>query len=259
MTVPAPASTIARTIATWLRQHVEQSGASGLAVGLSGGIDSAVVLGLASLATPDAVLGVVMPCHSTPEDEVDARAVAEHFGVPVARVDLARAYDTLTSDLQTCHESLAGGAATNQDMRSRLSLANVKPRLRMTTLYYMANVLGYLVAGTGNRSELAIGYYTKYGDGGVDLLPLGRLLKSQVRAAARDLGVPTAVIDKSPSAGLWPGQTDEKEMGFGYGELEVYLTQGPGTLSSATAERIRVLIAQSGHKRAMAPMPDLAE
>src|SRR2546425_240440 len=98
---------------------------------------------------------------------------------------------------------------------------------RAASLYFVANSLNYLVAGTGNRSELAIGYFTKYGDGGVDLLPLGKLVKSQVWAMARELGVPTAIIDRKPTAGLWLGQTDEAEMGFGYGDLELYLSGRP--------------------------------
>jgi NAD+ synthase len=92
-----------------------------------------------------------------------------------------------------------------------------------------------MVAGTGNRSELEIGYFTKFGDGGVDLLPIGDLLKSEVRTAAKELGVPHQVIDKAPSAGLWPGQTDEMEMGFSYAELEKYLKTGAETVSPAMA------------------------
>ena len=109
----------------------------------------------------------------------------------------------------------------------RVALGNVRPRLRMATLYFVANSLNYLVAGTGNRSELTIGYFTKHGDGGVDVLPIGHLLKSQVRTLAQELGVPQAIIDKAPSAGLWLGQTDEAEMGFSYADLERYLTDGP--------------------------------
>jgi NAD+ synthase len=131
----------------------------------------------------------------------------------------------------------------------------VKPRLRMTTLYFVANTLNYMVAGTGNRSELSIGYFTKYGDGGVDLLPIGNLLKSEVRAAARALGVPDPIIEKAPSAGLWLGQTDEAEMGFTYAELEDYLTKGPQTVSPALAMRIDRLMRSSEHKRALAPAP----
>jgi NAD+ synthase len=103
---------------------------------------------------------------------------------------------------------------------------------------------------------LTIGYFTKYGDGGVDLLPLGNLLKSEVRAAARELGVPSSIIEKAPSAGLWLGQTDEGEMGFTYADLENYLTSGPETVSPALGMRIERLIRASEHKRTLAPMPE---
>jgi NAD+ synthase len=126
----------------------------------------------------------------------------------------------------------------------------------MTSLYFIANSLNYLVAGTGNRSELTIGYFTKYGDGGVDLLPLGNLLKSEVRALARSLDVPASIIDKPPSAGLWLGQTDEAEMGFTYADLENYLTQGPEAVAPALAMRIERLVRASDHKRSLAPAPE---
>jgi NAD+ synthase len=124
----------------------------------------------------------------------------------------------------------------------------------MSTLYFVANRLNYVVAGTGNRSEIAIGYYTKYGDGGVDLLPLGMMVKSEVRALARDLGVPAAIIDKAPSAGLWLGQTDESEMGFSYAELEDYLREGPSSVAPAVAMRIERLTRISEHKRHLPPI-----
>ena len=242
----------------WLRQRLSQSGAGGFVFGLSGGIDSAVVARLCQMAAPGNVAGVLMPCHSDPTDEADARLVADHFNIPIARIDLAPAFDLLTGDLRRAlaslpQEQLAAAHAAD-DIKARVPAANVKPRLRMTSLYFVANSLNYLVVGTGNRSELSIGYFTKYGDGGVDLLPIGGLLKSQVRAAARELGVPAAVIEKAPSAGLWLGQTDEDEMGFGYAELEDYLTKGPETVSPALAMRIERLIRQSEHKRGLAPV-----
>ncbi len=132
--------------------------------------------------------------------------------------------------------------------------ANVKPRLRMSALYFIANSLNYLVVGTGNRSELTLGYFTKYGDGGVDLLPIGGLLKSEVRALGRELGVPDRVIDKPPTAGLWVGQTDEAEMGFSYDTLEAYVTKGPSAVDKAVAERIERLRKVSDHKRALPPV-----
>jgi NAD+ synthase len=247
-------------ITEWLRQQVTAAGARGLVVGLSGGIDSAVVVRLCQLATPEQVAGVIMPAHSDPQDEADARLVADQFGIPVLRIDLEPAYDRLVSTFRAAvaelPASMAPAAAeAAQDIRARMPLANVKPRLRMTTLYFVANSLNYLVAGTGNRSELTIGYFTKYGDGGVDLLPIGDLLKSEVRAMARELGVPEPIITKPPSAGLWLGQTDEDEMGLTYAELERYLTDGPDAVAPALALRLERMIRASDHKRRMAPTP----
>jgi NAD+ synthase len=248
----------ADAIAAWIRQRVMAAGAQGVVVGLSGGIDSAVVVRLAQMATPEHVAGVMMPCHSDPRDEEDARLVAEHFGIPTMRIDLAPAFDRLFEDLVGAVSALpdARAAAGPDDAGRRMAIANIKPRLRMTSMYFVANALNYLVAGTGNRSELTIGYFTKHGDGGVDLLPIGRLFKSEVRELARELGVPDAIIDKPPSAGLWAGQTDEGEMGFSYADLESYLTQGPATVAPAVALRIERLERASDHKRALPPMPD---
>jgi NAD+ synthase len=124
----------------------------------------------------------------------------------------------------------------------------------MSTLYFVANRLNYLVAGTGNKSEIAIGYYTKYGDGGVDLLPLGSLVKSQVRALGREVGVPGRIIDRAPSAGLWLGQTDEGEMGFAYADLDTYLREGPAPLAPALVMKIERLVRTSEHKRQLPPV-----
>lgn len=253
-------NTRARQIVNWMEERVTHAGSRGIAVGLSGGIDSAVVIGLAAMAAPGQVVGVMMPCHSDPQDEADARLAASHFGVPAIRIDLAPAYDRLVGDLRA---TLAELPATQrpelcedpESPAARLPLANVKPRLRMSSLYFVANSLNYLVAGTGNRSELTIGYFTKYGDGGVDLLPIGRLFKSEVRALARELDVPAAIIDKPPSAGLWLGQTDEAEMGFSYADLESYLTSAPGAVTAEIAARIDRLARASDHKRALPPMP----
>jgi NAD+ synthase len=254
-------STSSKAIAAWMRQQITVSGARGIVVGLSGGIDSAVVVRLAQMASPGHVVGVIMPCHSDPQDEADACLVAVHFAVPTVRIDLEGAYDRLVGDLRAAVEHLPSDQlpvppTPATDLKARMPLANVKPRLRMATLYFVANSLNYLVAGTGNRSELTIGYFTKYGDGGVDLLPIGKLLKSEVRAMARELDVPERVITKAPSAGLWLGQTDEQEMGFTYADLESYLTDGPDAVSPALAMRIERLMRASEHKRALAPTPD---
>jgi NAD+ synthase len=247
-------------IVEWLRQRLTHAGARGFVFGLSGGLDSAVVARLCQTAAPVNVVGVVMPAHSDPQDEADAQLVAGHFRIPTIRVDLAPIFDDFTATLQDAlavipKEQSPAHQHGPDDLREKLPLANVKPRLRMTTLYYVANTMNYMVAGTGNRSELSIGYFTKYGDGGVDLLPIGELLKSEVRTAARDLGVPDAVIEKPPSAGLWSGQSDEQEMGFTYAELEKYLHKGAETVSPALAMRIERLMRTSEHKRAVAPTP----
>lgn len=242
-----------------MKARVETAGTRGIAVGLSGGIDSAVVVGLAAMAAPGRVVGMMMPCHSDPDDEAHGRLAAEHFDVPAIRLDLAPVYDRMVEDLgvavgQLPQEQRPAMLIDEAESRTRLPLANVKPRLRMTSLYFVANSLNYLVAGTGNRSELAIGYFTKYGDGGVDLLPIGRLFKSEVRALARELGVPAPIIDKPPSAGLWLGQTDEAEMGFTYADLETFLTSGASAVPAAVARRIEHLQRVSEHKRALLPM-----
>ena len=241
-----------------MRERVADAGARGLVVGLSGGIDSAVVARLSQLASPGAVIGVLMPCHSDPADERDAALVVKHFALPTLRADLAPAYDTLIATLKQSLTALPASMHREHppdDPRARVPLANIKPRLRMTSLYFVANTMNYLVAGTGNRSELSIGYFTKYGDGGVDLLPLANLVKSEVRSLARDLNVPEAIIARTPTAGLWLGQTDESEMGFAYDELEGYLQDGPGSVPPALAMKIERLVRASEHKRHLAPAP----
>ncbi len=241
-----------------MRQQLVAAGSRGFVVGLSGGVDSAVVLRLAQLAAPHATLGLILPCHSDPQDEQDAALAADHFAAPTRRIDLSRAYDAMVAAVQTAlpPSEQPPRVPAADALRARLPLANIKPRLRMTAMYFAANSLQYLVAGGGNRSELTIGYFTKYGDGAADLLPLGRLLKREVRALARELGVPEAIVDRTPSAGLWIGQTDEEEMGFTYDELERYIEKGPQAVSPALAMKIERLMRSSDHKRELPAVPD---
>jgi NAD+ synthase len=239
--------TLAAHLVDWIRREVTDGGGGGAVFGLSGGIDSAVVAALAKQAFPHHTLGVVMPCHSLPQDADDAQLVAHHFDVPACTIDLAPVYDLLLAKLGTCQTDLLG---------SQMATANLKPRLRMTTLYAFANQLGYRVLGTGNRSEIAVGYYTKYGDGGADLLPLGELVKTEVRQLAAYLDVPRRIIDKPPSAGLWADQTDEAEMGLTYEELDAYLLTSQA--SPAVKAKVDALHAASQHKRELprvAPKP----
>jgi NAD+ synthase len=230
-------------IADWISEKVREAGADGAVVGLSGGVDSSAVAALAKLALGDHVLGVLMPCHSRGEDEKHAKRFAEKIGIKTEYVDLGPVFDKLL-EIVPASEGMAA--------------ANVKPRLRMTTLYYFANLHNYLVLGTDNRAELMLGYFTKYGDGGVDLLPLASLYKHQVRQLAHELGVPKGIIDKPPSAGLWSGQTDEAEIGMSYDDVDKVLEgieKGEtGGLEAAKLEKIKGMIKGSEHKRRL---PDI--
>ncbi|MBX5465421.1 MAG: NAD(+) synthase [Clostridia bacterium] len=229
-------------LAGWLEAARRRAGAEVYVVGLSGGVDSAVTAALCR-RTGAPVVGVLLPCHSRPEDERDAREVAESLGVELVRIDLAPAYDALRTACE---------AALGPQPERSLALANLKPRLRMATLYFVANARNGLVVGTGNRSELYVGYFTKYGDGGVDLLPLGGLVKSEVYELARELALPRAVLEKPPSAGLWPGQTDEGEMGLAYADLDRYLLTGQAR--PEVAERVEAMHRRSQHKRETPPV-----
>jgi NAD+ synthase len=233
-------------IVEWLRERVSAAGARGLVVGLSGGVDSSLTAALCKRAFPDDSLGVILGCHSLPQDAEHARLAARSIGLPFVEVPLEPVYDAFLAQLG------AGAAGAASPEGDRLARANLKPRLRMAALYFHANLRGYLVAGTGNRSELELGYFTKYGDGGVDLLPLGGLVKSEVRALAREVGVPQPIIDKPPSAGLWEGQTDEGEMGLAYEDVDRYILEGEAT--PAVRARIEALHAASAHKRGLPPV-----
>ncbi|MBN2393619.1 MAG: NAD(+) synthase, partial [Anaerolineae bacterium] len=212
-------------------------------VGLSGGVDSAVTAALATRAVgAEHVLAVWLPCHSQAEDEAYSRMTARALGLDLITVDLCDVYDAFVASLPE-----------GTDMAH----ANIKPRLRMTAWYYLAQSNNYLVAGTGNCPEMLVGYFTKYGDGGVDIEPLGELYKHEVRALARVLGVPETVITRAPSAGLWPGQTDEGELGITYAELDAILAalaeNRTPDAPEAAVTRVQRMIAASAHKRAVPP------
>jgi len=242
-----PMEEVAGEIARWLREYAEGAGARGYVVGLSGGIDSATVAALCQQAVGDEVLAVMLPCHSPDEDRAMAHLVVDAFGLRSVTVDLSGIYDALV--------------ATLPPGLGKMAYANIKPRLRMTSLYSLAQSHNYLVAGTGNKSEIMVGYFTKYGDGGVDLEPMGDLFKCQVQLLAHTLGVPQPVIDRPPTAGLWQGQTDEGEMGMTYDQLDSVLaaierghTEGvdPDLLA-----RVGHMISATAHKRSMPPMPNI--
>lgn len=235
--------TLSDQIADWIAEAVRKAGCKGAVVGLSGGVDSAVAAALCKKAVGDNVLGVIMPCESDTRDEKDALLVAEKLQIETEKVDLDKPFDVIIGKLPE---------GTN------IARANLKPRLRMAVLYYFANKLSYVVIGAGNKSELMVGYFTKYGDGGVDLMPLGGLYKSQVRDLAEDLGILPPIINKVPSAGLWDGQTDEDEMGIAYEELDRALQAIESGRSEGVPphllDKVREMMAISEHKRSTPPV-----
>ncbi|NLC11265.1 MAG: NAD(+) synthase [Firmicutes bacterium] len=236
---------VAERIVDWLKDKVYSAGGKGAVFGLSGGIDSALVAALCSQAFAENNLAVIMPCYSSAEDRADAYLVADKFKLKVQEVVLDEVFKTMLRQLGKPEETAKSHS---------LAAANIKPRLRMITLYYFASIYNYLVIGTGNKSEIYIGYFTKYGDGGADLEPIAGLLKDEVRELARFLGVPDKIIEKEPTAGLWQGQTDEKEMGFSYEELDKYIRFGREGLPLDKVKRIEHLHLSSEHKRAIPPV-----
>ena len=235
---------LANKLIQWIKEQVLEAKKTGTVVGLSGGIDSAVVAVLCKRAFPDTTLAAILPCYSNKMDVIHAYKVAQKFDIRTELINLETVYDSIIKLLPQEEQ---------YHSNDKLAQANIKPRLRMTTLYYLAAQLDYLVIGTGNRSEIAIGYSTKYGDGGVDILPLGNLVKRQVKELAAYLEIPREVINKPPSAGLWEGQTDEGEMGLTYNELDRYLTTGEA--SDIVKTKIETMAAVSAHKRAMPQIP----
>ncbi|MDP2917065.1 MAG: NAD(+) synthase [Dehalococcoidia bacterium] len=232
----------AEKLTAWIKEKVLAAGCKGCVLGLSGGIDSAVASVLCKRAFPDSTLGLVLPCHSAPEDEAHTLLLARKFSIPTHKVELDPLFDSLVKSLPDAGDC-------------RLAVANLKARLRMLTMYYFANMLKYLVVGSSDRSEIAVGYFTKYGDGGSDIMPLGNLLKGQVRELAGFLGVPREIISKPPSPGLWTGQTAEGELGLSYAEIDRYLLTGEAP--PEVKKRIEALIAGSSHKRCLPPIAEV--
>ncbi|MGB4505330.1 MAG: NAD(+) synthase [Syntrophaceticus sp.] len=237
----------ALSLIEWIRIHVAEADAKGVVYGLSGGLDSAVVGALCQRAFPETSLAVTMPCHSLNQDMEDARLIADALGLQTKVVVLDQVYDMLRELLEPNCENISSE-------KMRLTLANIKPRLRMIVLYYYASIYNYLVVGCSNKSEIAVGYFTKHGDGGSDMLPLGNLVKSQVREMAYYLKVPEKIITKPPSAGLWENQTDEEEMGFSYEMLDRYLLGGD--VPDDIRGKIEGMRKRSEHKRRTPPIPD---
>ncbi|WP_404453225.1 NAD(+) synthase [Virgibacillus necropolis] len=206
-------------VVQWLRDQVKEANVKGLLVGVSGGLDSAVVANLIKLAVPEHSLGVIMPLDSSPDSVTHAEKVIEKCGIDTITIDLSETHKVMYNQIQ---EKLKQKNEW-QEINDQLSNANLRARLRMSTAYALATNYNYLVVGTDNASEWYTGYFTKYGDGGVDILPIVEFTKQEVREMARALGVPDEVVNKKPSADLWEGQTDEAEMGTTYDKIDAFL------------------------------------
>ncbi|MBE0517465.1 MAG: NAD+ synthase [Methanophagales archaeon] len=246
---------LALRISEWIRERVTEAGARGAVLGMSGGLDSSVTAVLCKKAFPETTLGLIMPCFSPKEDVGHAKMIASKFGIAIKEIDLSPIFKSVLNTLEGRAYDEAGKGEGD------IAVANLKPRLRMICLYYFANKLNYLVVGTGNKSELAIGYFTKYGDGAADILPLGDLLKTEERKLAEELDIPRAIIEKVPTAGLWEGQTDEGEIGMRYADLDAIIAalerddvSSIRSLDPEVVERVKRMMEKSRHKREQIPM-----
>lgn len=229
----------------WLQDKVSETNTNGLVLGVSGGVDSAVCAALVKRAFPDNSLGLLMPCHSNELDTQHGLLVVEKLNLKHNVINLNKTYDTLVKEIE-------------QNLKPSdsflLAQANLKARLRMSTLYTFAQNNSYLVCGTDNYIEWYTGYFTKYGDGGVDLAPLVHLTKSQVYEMAHYLEVDQAIIDKKPSAGLIDDVNDEDELMVSYDTIEAYLRGQE--VNDTDRERIEYLHRVSEHKRHLAIKPE---
>ena len=239
-------------IVGFIKKRKIESKAKGITIGLSGGLDSTIVVYLLKEAIgPENVLAVHMNTSTTPEeDKKHSKIIAENLGInyiEIAIDKLSNEFINLTTGLdlergnkefkKVANKSINGKGKYGGNIQNftidsiigfdknirKTAEGNLKARIRMSILYYYANLNNLLVAGTSNRSELLIGYFTKYGDGAGDILPIANIYKSQLKKLAIDWSIPDEIINKPPSAGLWTGQTDEEEIGFSYEVLDKLL------------------------------------
>lgn len=246
-------------IIDFIRNETRKAGSKGAVIGISGGIDSALTATLTVKALgEDNVLGIHMPESGlTPAaDSKDAKVLADWLGIEFRTIDIS---GIISAYMASVPES---------ESADRLSRGNLKARIRMSLLYFHANQMNRIVMGTGNKTEILLGYFTKYGDGGVDLEPIGGLYKTEVWELSRRLGVPEVLINKKPSAGLWEGQTDEAELGISYIDVDKVLRMLEEKESSETImktlniskeqlDSVTIRIERSEHKRKAAPIPEI--
>ena len=228
----------------WIEEYVKKSGMNGVVVGNSGGKDSATVIAMATRAIgKENVITLFMPCNSHISDFEDAKLVANTFNVEFLNINLKETYNNLKEEINM--------QLKNNKTLSDEALINIKPRLRMTTLYAVAQTLNYLVIGTGNLSEAMVGYTTKWGDNSYDFNPIGNFTVEEVLAIGEMLGVPKQILTKAPNDGLG-GQTDEEKMGIKYSQISEMIETG-NTEEMAKKEIIN-RFKKSEHKRKSIPV-----
>ncbi|VVB90798.1 putative NH(3)-dependent NAD(+) synthetase [uncultured archaeon] len=249
---------IKQKITEFIRVKVQEAGASGAVIGLSGGIDSALTAYLSVEALgADKVMGLLLPEKgiTSKQDIDDAMEVAKLLGIEHKVIDISKVLSSFSSAIPV------------YDTTNLLAGGNLKARTRMCILYYHANLMHGMVVGTGNKTELLLGYFTKYGDGGVDMEPIGGLYKTQVRGLARHMGVPGRIIEKTPTAGLWPGQTDEGELGVTYEVADKILAmledekkdipEVKKIYSAGQVDRLAAVLKANKHKSMPPPAPEI--
>ena len=249
---------VSEVIQGFIARSVEEAGVEGVVVGLSGGVDSSVTATLCVRALGSGrVLGLIMPAGFTPQQDIsDAEWLASWLGIRTEKIPIDPIVDSFAKQL----------GHNPDDKNLRIPFANLRARIRMSLLYFYANSENRLVAGTGDRSEILIGYFTKYGDGGVDLLPIGGLFKTQVRQLARHLGIPERIAYKPSSPQLYPGHRAVDEIPADYDQLDVILyllfdkEEDPEQVAQKTGfktELIQEILKrhkETGHKRGMPPI-----
>lgn len=219
-------------LVSWVRAEVEKAKVNGVIVGISGGIDSALVGSIAKDAFPNNSLGIIMPISDRTKDKEDGLELCETISLDYEIIELKNEFQLLAEKLK---------------LSNNLSKANLQARLRMSTLYAIAQEKSYLVLGTDNYAEYYLGYFTKYGDGGCDLLPIVHLQKSEVFKISKLLKIPNSIINKPPSAGLWDNQEDEKELGFTYNDFESFIENEK--LDKVIISKIKKQHQKTQHKR----------